>query len=245
MFWDVRFQTNLGDNLKRLTRRAHVTSFLAIISTVARLAYTRVALSVLSFLANTLVQTLVVGTHIARAQSVLVHRVLHQVVRAVVRFEGADTTWGIGFDWMSWVVGCMGSINHKNVGSTHRRIQSGIRRLCVWSRSRALRRCTSAGTSPFPGKCRGSLLGTDRFCRCTWFRVFSSSPVWRCAIRSSLRVRWLWLWPHRIRRQTGIPVFRSWARTKRSRPSRRVSDRCRWLDLERLTTLNGERKNVD
>lgn len=65
---------------------------------MTRLANTRVPFVTLSLLTNALVQTLIVGTHVARAQAVFVHRVLHQVVRATVRFENANATWTIRFE---------------------------------------------------------------------------------------------------------------------------------------------------
>jgi len=81
-----------------LTRRAHFTYFVAIVAAEAGLAYARVSLVVLSLLTDTLVQTLIVGTHVTCTEAVFVHRVLHQVVRAIFRFQTADATCTVAFD---------------------------------------------------------------------------------------------------------------------------------------------------
>lgn len=75
-FFLVQFQKPL-----RLTRSANFTYFVTIFPTVAWLTYARVPLTGLGLLADTLVQTLIVGTNVTRAQTLFVHRVLHQVVR--------------------------------------------------------------------------------------------------------------------------------------------------------------------
>jgi len=72
----VRFRKPL-----RLTRSANFTYFVTIFAGVAGLTYARVSLVGLGLLADTLVQTLIVGTNVTRAQTLFVHRVLHQVVR--------------------------------------------------------------------------------------------------------------------------------------------------------------------
>jgi len=51
--------------VENLTRCAHFTYFVAIVAAETGLAYTRVPLVVLSLLTDTLVQTLIVGTHVA------------------------------------------------------------------------------------------------------------------------------------------------------------------------------------
>jgi len=76
----------------QLTRRANFTYLVTILAAVAGLTYARVPLSGLSLLADTLVQTLIVGTDITRAQTLFVHRVLHQVIRTGFRFKTADAT---------------------------------------------------------------------------------------------------------------------------------------------------------
>jgi len=76
----------------RLTGRAHFTYLVTILAAVAGLAYARVSLAGLGFLADTLVQTLIVGTNVARAQTLFVHRILHQVIRTGFRFKTTDAT---------------------------------------------------------------------------------------------------------------------------------------------------------
>lgn len=60
-----------------VTWRTHFTYVVTIFTTIAWLAYARVTLIVLSLLTNTLIQTLIVGTYVTRAQTIIVNRVLH------------------------------------------------------------------------------------------------------------------------------------------------------------------------
>lgn len=76
----------------RLTRRTHFTYLVTILAAVTGLTYARVPLAGLGFLADTLVQTLIVGTNVTRAQTLFVHRVLHQVIRTGFRFKTTDAT---------------------------------------------------------------------------------------------------------------------------------------------------------
>lgn len=83
------------DSWKKFTWRAYFANFVTKLATVTRLAYTRVPLTGLGFLANTLIHTLIVGTHVTRTQVVFVYGIFHQVVRATFRFKDTNTTWTI------------------------------------------------------------------------------------------------------------------------------------------------------
>jgi len=76
----------------RLTGRAHFTYLVTILAAVAGLTYACIPLAGLGLLTDTLVQTLIVGTNVARAQTLFVHRVLHQVIRTGFRFKTTDAT---------------------------------------------------------------------------------------------------------------------------------------------------------